>query len=211
MLTDASDKEFAELFGAIRADSLAEAPEEAVEEALFDGASWTFFNDPGLVARIDATDEDGDGNVMEVLPPVGNPDYSPLKRINWLGKVVTVNVPFIEWGDGPGQQLIIDQGGCDPLIRSNPPSPFFVGNGPTNGANCSTEEPLDRYKGGQVVALDLEAMTVTMKLHKATFDHPAKIPYYTVFDASKPPPQVSWGSFMHLSWATWADWGTTKP
>ncbi len=31
-------------------------------------------------------------------------------------------------------------------------------------------------------------MTVTMKLHKATFDHPDKIPYYTVFEASKAPP-----------------------
>ena len=50
------------------------------------------------------------------------------------------------------------------------------------------EAPLDRYKGGQVVDLDLVQMTVTMKLHQATFDHPDVIPYYTVFDASKAPP-----------------------
>ncbi len=180
VITDASDADFAEMFGTIRADALAEAPDAAIETAIFDNGSWTFFEDPGLVARLDGSDG---------LPPVGNPNYSPLKRITWKGKVVTVNVPFIKWGDGPGQQLLIDdEVGCDPLIRSNPPSPFFVGNGPTNGADCSGEAPLDRYKGGQVVALDLDAMTVTMKLHKATFDHPDKIPYYTVFDASKPPP-----------------------
>lgn len=101
---------------------------------------------------------------------------------------MTVNVPFVKWGDDPGQELLIDQGGCDPLIRSNQPSPFFVGDGPTNGADCTGEAPLDRYKGGQAVAIDLDAMTITMKLHKATFDHPDKIPYYTVFEASKAPP-----------------------
>ncbi len=181
VITDASDSDFAEMFGTIRADSLAEAPDAAVETAVFDDGSWTFFEDPGLVVRFDP-------NTGEALPPVANPNYSPLKRIEWEGELVTVNVPFVKWGDQPGQQLLIDQGGCDPLIRRNPPSPFFVGNGPTNGADCSNEAPLDRYKGGQVVALDLDAMTVTMKLHKATFDHPDVIPYYTVFDASKAPP-----------------------
>ncbi len=180
VITDASDKDFAETFGAIRADSLEEAPDAAVESASFNNGSWTFFEDPGLVARLSSTGE--------ALPPVANPNYSPLKRIEWNGRTVTINVPFVKWGDGPGQQLLIDQGTCDPLIRSNPPSPFFVGDGPTNGADCSNEGPLDRYKGGQVVDLDLDAMTVTMKLHKATFDHPDKIPYYTVFDASKAPP-----------------------
>lgn len=179
VITDASDKAFAEMFGAVRADSLQQAPDAAVETALFDDGEWTFFNDPGLVARFDGS---------EVEPPIANPEYSPLKRFEWNGKTVTVNVPFVKWGDLPGQQLLIDQGGCDPLIRSNPPSPFFVGDGPTNGADCSNEEPLDRYKGGQVVALDLVGMTVTMKLHKATFDHPDVVPYYTVFDASKAPP-----------------------
>jgi len=118
-------------------------------------------------------------------------------RFEWNGKIVTANVPFIKWGDGPGQQLIVDHGGCDPLIRSNPPSPFFVGDGPTNGADCSNEAPLDRYKGGQAIDIDLGAMTVTMKLHKATFRHPDKIPYYTVFEASKPPP----AGFMGVIWA----------
>ena len=183
VVADASDKDFAEMFGTIRADSLEEAPDAAVEAAIFDRGEWTFFNDPGLVARFEGGEAKG---------PVANPDYSPLKRIIWDGEVVTVNAPFVKWGDGPGQQLLVDRGGCDPLIRSNPPSSFFVGDGPTNGADCSNEEPLDRYKGGQAVDIDLDAMTVTMKLHKATFDHPDKIPYYTVFDASKPPP----GGFM---------------
>ena len=56
------------------------------------------------------------------------------------------------------------------------------------------EGPMDRYTGGQAVDLDVDegcdpdCGTVTMKLHKATFDHPDVIPYYTVFDASKAPP-----------------------
>ncbi|MFQ5707436.1 MAG: T9SS type A sorting domain-containing protein [bacterium] len=191
VLSDASDKDFAEMFGIIRSDALEEAPQEAVEDALFENGVWTFFEDPGLVARLDLNDEDGDGDVTEVLPPVANPNYSPLKRLNWNGKTVTVNVPFVKWGDEPGQELLVDHGSIDPLIRSNPPSPFFVGNGPKDGApaeQVTNEAALDRYKGGQVVALDLEAMTVTMKLHRATFDHPDVIPYYTVFDASKAPP-----------------------
>ena len=188
VIADASDKDFAEMFGTVRADSLEEAPDEAVEPAFFDGDDWYFMEDPGRVVRVDVDDEDGDGDTTEVLPPVGNVDYSPLKRIIWGSKEITVNVPFVKWGDGPGQQLLVDQGGCDPLIRSNPPSPFFVGNGPTNGGDCSVEDANDRYKGGQALEIDLVAMTVTMKLHKATFSHPDKIPYYTVFDASKNPP-----------------------
>ncbi len=194
VITDASDKDFAEMFSTVRADSLEETPDAAVETALFDGENWTFYNLPEPVAYFDEHD-----NVIS--PTMGNSEYSPLKRFEWNGKTITANVPFVKWGDGPGQQLLEDMGGCDPLIRSNPPSPFFVGNGPTNGADCSVEDPLDRYKGGQVVSpdgmspgIDLTPTegfpfgSVTMKLHKATFDHPDKIPYYTVFDASKLPP-----------------------
>ena len=169
------------MFGTIRADSLEEAPEAAVERAVFEDGKWTFYEDPGTVAYFDAW-------TQEVVAPVANANYSPLKRFEWNGETVTANVPFVWWGYEPGQQLLVDSGGCDPLIRSNPPSPFFVGGGPANGAPCEGEGPLDRYKGGQVIELDLVAMTVTMKLHKATFDHPDKVPYYTVFDASKAPP-----------------------
>lgn len=188
VIMDASDKDFAEMVGAIRADSLEEAPAAAVEAAEFIDGNWTFFNTAGRVTRVDTEDEDGDGDTTEILPPLGNPDYSPLKRFMWDGEEVTINAPFIKWGDGPGEQLLVDEGGCDPLIRRNPPSPFFVGNGPTNGADCTDETADDRYKGGQVVGLDIEAMTVTFKLHKATFDHPDDVPYYIVADASKGPP-----------------------
>ncbi|MFQ5780976.1 MAG: hypothetical protein ACE5HN_09375, partial [Nitrospiria bacterium] len=144
------------------------------------GVNWTFAHDPGVVAH-----DDGAGGV---IPPSGNPDYSPLKRFTWNGELITINAPFVVWGSGPGQRLIVDTGGCDPLIRSNPPSPFFVGNGPTNGADCSVEtDPLVRYKGGQALAIDDVGMTVTMKLHKGTFRE-NKLPYYTVFDATKKPP-----------------------
>ena len=165
--------------GTIRADSLDEAPAAAVESATFIDGVWTFQEDPGLVARMVS------GNAVG---PVPNPDYSPLKRFMWDGELVTANLPIIKWGDGPGQQLITDEGGCNDLFRSNPPSPFFVGGGPRDGGTCVGQSALDRYKGGQVLDLDLNEMTVTMKLHKATFDHPDDIPYYTVFEASKGPP-----------------------
>ena len=179
VIADASDKDFAEEFGTIRADSLDEAPAAAVESATFIDGVWTFQEDPGLVARFVS------GNAVG---PVANPDYSPLKRFMWDGELVTANLPIIKWGDGPGQKLITDHGGCNPLFRSNPPSPFFVGDGPRDGGECIGQTALDRYKGAQVLDLDLDAMTVTMKLHRATFDHPDDIPYYTVFEASKGPP-----------------------
>ena len=188
VLSDVSDDDFASQYGGIPSDALSEAPEAAVEHATFDDGVWTFFEDAGLVCRFD-----DDGNV---LPPLANPNYSPLKRFEWNGETVTANVPFIKWGDGPGQKILVDEGGCDPLVRSNPPSPFFVGGGPANGADCSTEGPLDRYKGGQAVDINLDAMTVTMKLHKATFRHPDKVPYYTVFEASKAPPAGFGGTIV---------------
>ena len=184
IIADASDKDFADMFGTIRADSLSEAPDAAVETAIFDNGEWTFFEDPGLVCRRDEV-------TGAALPPVANPNYSPLKRIQWNGKTVTVNVPFIKWGDGAGQQLVIDPGGIDSIMRKNPPSPFFVGGGPSDGApeeQVMGEAARDRYKGGQLVDLDLNAMTVTIKLHRGTYDHPGKIPYYTQLEASKAPP-----------------------
>lgn len=185
IITDASNGHFADFVGAAKSAVLADAADNATEIANFDeGAvidgkgTWTFFNDPGNVTHYNATGgvERGSGNL----------NYSPLKRIMWDGRLITVNAPFIKWGNASGQQLLIDQGGCDPLIRSNPPSPFFVGGGPKDGADCTNETALDRYKGGQVVALDLVNKTVTMKLHKATF-RPSTIPYYIVTDASKLP------------------------
>ena len=41
-------------------------------------------------------------------------------------------------GRRPGQKLITDHGGCNPLFRSNPPSPFFVGDGPRDGGEGAT-------------------------------------------------------------------------
>jgi len=73
VLSDASDKDFAEDHGIIRADSLEEAPNAAVEDATLtiDGSgneTWVFENDAGLVSR-----PDGSGGS---LPPQANPDYS---------------------------------------------------------------------------------------------------------------------------------------
>ena len=180
VISDASDDDFVDEFGGIRADSLEEAPDEAVEWITFyDDGTWVFCNDAGTVQD--------DGSVVE-----GNPDYSPLKRFEWNGKIVTANLPLVWWGPGPGQAMRIDEGGCDPNIRSNPPSPFFVGDGPLNAKAdppvCTGEAADQRYKGGQLLGLDLEKKTVTMKLHFAWRKFPDKLSHYTVFDASKKPP-----------------------
>ena len=178
VISDASDKKFARKFGAIRADSLEEADPDAIENAIFKGGKWTFFQSAGQVAHFDT--ESG-----RAVGPVANPEYSPLKRIRWRGKTVIVNVPFVSWGDGAGERMEVDSGGCDPLIRSNPPSPFFVGDGPPG---CYPEErPIDRYKGAQALDIDLEKRTVTMKLHVSSAKHNV-LSYYTVFEASKAPP-----------------------
>jgi hypothetical protein len=202
VLSDASDGEFAETFGGIRAPSLAETPVAALEDAVFENGQWTFFTHPGTVTHFDAN---GD-----VVPPVNNPDYSPLKRITWQGRTVIVNVPFVRWGDDPGEQIIVDQGGCSPLIRKNAPSPFFVGGGPFDGGDCTNEGPLDRYKGGQAVNIDLVNLTVTMKLHKSWYSWPGKLPHYTVFEHSKAPPAGFTGTIWAPKLANVGRFGTGK-
>jgi len=178
--SDADSDDICDEFGAKRAQILREVPDSAVNEVYLDQGVWHFPEDPGFTARF--------GFAGVVLPPVSNPQYSPLKRfLDEDGDVVTANMPMVVWGTEPGQSLIIDTGGCDPLIRANPPSPFFIGGGPANGGDCQEENPQDRYKGGQVLDIDLEAQTVTMKLHKAIFAN-KKVPYYIVFEASKAPP-----------------------
>ncbi|MGE4619731.1 MAG: hypothetical protein AAEJ04_07995 [Planctomycetota bacterium] len=188
VISDASDKSFCEEFGGSRASALEDAPDSAVNDAYLEDGVWHFPEDAGLTTRFSSSG-------TTVLSPVANPDYSPLKRFVWDGEEVTANMPLVVWGTEPGQRLLIDQGGCDPLIRSNPPSPFFVGGGPA-GANCSEETPYMRYKGGQALAIDLVSETVTMKLHKATYKR-GVIPYYTVFEASKAPP----AGFMGVPYA----------
>lgn len=177
VVSDASDKDFVEEFGGVRADSLEEAPDDAVEFITFDGENFVFCNDAGLTVT-------GAGNAGA---PVANPNYSPLKRFEWEGETVTANLPLVWWGPNPGQSMVVDPGGCDPRIRSNAPSPFHLGNGPFDGADCSVEDPKQRYKGGQLLDLDLVNKTVTMKLHFAWRRFPEKASHYTVFDASKGP------------------------
>ncbi len=75
------------MFGAVRADALEGAPDAAVETAVFDGGAWTFDNDPGPVARYDAS-----GNAPL---PVADPDYPPFKRIEVDGEIITINASFI--------------------------------------------------------------------------------------------------------------------
>ncbi len=178
VISDASDKKFARRFGAIRADSLEEAADAAIEDAIFKDGEWTFFQGAGRVAHFNPVSG-------QVVGPIANPEYSPLKRIRWRGKTVIVNLPFVRWGDGPGQQILEDAGGCDPLIRRNPPSPMFVGDGPPG---CHPgENPISRYKGAQALEVDLKNLTVTMKLHVSSARHNV-LSYYTVFEASKGPP-----------------------
>lgn len=190
IISDASDKDFADAFGAIRADELDDAPDSSVNVVFLDENTglWHFPEDAGYTSRF------GGGDPM---PPVANEAYSPIKRFLYQDEIVTANMPLVVWGTQAGQSLLIDQGGCDDLVRSNPPSPFFVGGGPgNNGVDCAFEYPLYRYKGGQALAIDLDAGTVTMKLHKGTFA-PSNVPYYTVFEASKAPP----AGYMGVPWA----------
>jgi hypothetical protein len=190
VISDASDKDFADEFGAIRADELDDAPDSSVNDIFLDENTglWHFPEDAGYTSRFD-----GDVPML----PVANEAYSPIKRFLYQDEIVTANMPLVVWGTQAGQSLLIDKGGCDDLVRSNPPSPFFLGGGPgNNGLDCTFEYPLDRYKGGQAIAIDLDAGTVTMKLHKATFA-PSKVPYYTVFEASKAPP----AGYMGVPWA----------
>ncbi|MBX2802152.1 MAG: hypothetical protein KTR31_31010 [Myxococcales bacterium] len=179
IVSDASDDDLADDFGAIHAPELQDAPDAVRELAQLDDGAFVFDHDPGLVAHLDA--------LGGLVAPVANPEYSPIKEFTWDGDTVLANINFVWWGNEPGQQLLIDEGGCDPLIRSNPPSPLFVGFGPTDGADCTDEAALDRYKGGQVVDIDLFGMTVTFKLHEATYDYPDDVPYYIVTEASKGP------------------------
>lgn len=193
VITDASNRDFAERFGAVYSGILGTSSLDAVEQASFrdngqDG-KWTFFSDPGRVSRKVGG---------QVRPPVGNDEYSPIKQITYdpdgpggePSTQVLVNASFIKWGDGPGQTLLIDKGGCDELIRRNPPSELFEGNGPAGCENDPVDNPLARYKGGQVTALDITERggTVTMKLHKGTFrvdaGHHA---YYMTFESSTAP------------------------
>jgi hypothetical protein len=182
VLSDASDKDFCREYGCIRADSLADVPEAVIEEASFDEATqeWVFLHGAGYVTR---SSPDG-----HLTPPVANPDYSPLKRITWQGKQIIVNVPFVKWGEEPGQTMLVDRGGCDPLIRAHQPNPFLLLQGREGGPpGCvDGEDPLMRYKGAQATEIDLESMTVTMKLHES-FHSESKFPHYVVWDASKGP------------------------
>lgn len=196
VLSEASDQEFAREFGIIHAARLANVDSAGVEDGttVTELGQWTFPQHPGKVVHRNAADEPS--------PLEENKDYSPLKRIRWKGRELIVNIPFVKWGDEPGQQLLIDQGGCDPLIRRSPPSRFRVGEeaaiggGPAGCERTEDSEPLRRYRGGQVLELRIakdECPTiapwepcgwVTMKLHRTV--HRADVyPYLTLFSASE--------------------------
>lgn len=203
VLSDASDKEFCRKYGCIRSDAMADTPEAALEDAEFKNGEWTFHNDAGLTSR--------PGGPDGVRVPVPNPNYSPFKRIRWRGKTVIVNVPFIRWGNAPGQEMVIDYGGCDPLFRSHQPNPFMIP-GPNQGGppGCTDDEQaIERYKGGQVLDIDLENLTVTMKLHNSTFKE-GEFVHYVVFDASKGPAAGFMGAVFAPKFANIGRRGTTK-
>ena len=206
VLSDTSDEEFAEEEGTIFAHSLAEAPDSVIEEASFDNGRWVFNELPGTTTHFDP-------DTGELVTPVANTEYSPLKRITWRDREIIVNVPFIVWGDGPGEALLVDRGGCDPLIRRNSPSPFFVGDGP---GGCTPDQPaMDRYEGGQVFSIDIkrncdkridtrQCATVTMKAQIA-IHRKDLFSYYTVFDATKAPPAGFMGVIHAPKMATLSD------
>lgn len=191
VLMEASDQEFAHEFGITHASRLRDLSRAGVEEGttLNSERGWLFAQDPGRVAHSDASGQ--------VNSTVANPDYSPLKRLTWNQREVIVNIPFVKWGDGPGQTLIIDKGGCDPLIRQSPPDRVRASEGSeVGGEGCEQQDPLKRYRGGQVLDLQIRddqcpgtppwkpCGWVTMKLHQAVYREDI-YPYITVFAASE--------------------------
>jgi hypothetical protein len=188
VLSEASDADFAALFGAQHAPLLAHVPAGVVDDNVTllhdhvdaDRLTGFVFNaDPGVLPRFITLP----GGELSSLPGVPNDKYSPVKRFTWRGRTVTVNAPMVWWGERDGQQLLVDRGGCDGRIRSAPPSDQqWRGFGP---AGCRPEHrPQDRFGGGQVLNLDLERYTVQMKLHQAAVTSREQLPYFTVFDAS---------------------------
>jgi hypothetical protein len=160
---------------------------------------WTFGRMPASVATFGPNFPD-DPN--DINPPGNSGDYSPFKKITWEGRDVIINAPFYKWGDDPGQQLIVDQGGCDPLIRSNVSSRFRFWGGPPG---CS-DDPADRnlpgelHQGGQSLGIFFTPDEATCALEADTTecaraDHKLHMgvhrrdlfPYYMSFEASKPP------------------------
>lgn len=195
VLSEASDREFAQEFGVMHSIRLGDVNPDGLDQGseLTGDGQWVFARDPGLVMHTDA-----EGKLKPLEP---NQDYSPLQQITWRDRQVIVNVPMVKWGDGPGQQLIIDHGGCDPLIRRGPPSRLRVGGTPDAGGGpegCERQgkNPLSRYRGGQALEIQIlndECQTarpwkpcgwVTMKLHQ-TIHRGDVHPYLTVFSASE--------------------------
>ncbi|MFQ5673024.1 MAG: hypothetical protein ACE5G9_08010 [Nitrospinales bacterium] len=162
------------------------------------------FNELGLV--INANGCVAERVLINALPAKGPfgvtgpmaSNFSPLKRLRWNGKDVTVNVSYVQWGDKPNQRLIVDKGGCDPLIRKNPPNPFSLyGGGPTMSGECYNETWADRYKGGQTLEINIDSQgpiaasagvptpNVVKKLQQGSYMTDGDHPYYIPWEMSK--------------------------
>lgn len=192
VLSDSSDQDFAREFGVMYSGRLAEVNNSGVEDGttLSRGGNWVFKQHPGLLPH---RDENG-----QIRPGKSNSDYSSLKRIRWKNRDIIINAPFVKWGDQPGQQLIIDHGGCNPLIRRAPPNRFrlgseaHIGGGPVG---CEQEQALDRYLGGQALEITINndkcpsaapwtpCGWVTMKL-QPTVHREDISPYLSIFNVS---------------------------
>ena len=144
VISDASDREFAEEFNATWAPGLdfgLKNLNDGVENYLDDRQfgydertdQWRFKWHPGHVAT-------GDPAILGASGPGGawgTQQYAPLKVIRWKGRTVVVNAPFISWGDpAKGHQLVVDsfegQGnGCFENIRAAMPlQPYHSGTDP---------------------------------------------------------------------------------
>jgi len=112
--------------------------------------------------------------------------YTPLKRFTFEQRTVTCNMPFFQWGLGPGQQMVTDAGGCDPNILD--------GSGNWNGpTGCQTYPlPLQRSGGGQVLdsvttrqsGATLLPLSFTVKIQRAIRNNDGIRPYFAIFDAT---------------------------
>lgn len=233
VLSDISDKELAEEYGVLHGRTLPDAFDEGVEDgSTFSDGEWVFQEDPGRMVYEAPRDSEGnctpadpDAPSGTALNPIQDPDntwdshcivrssanqeYSPLKRVDYEGRTVWVNAPFIQWGPHEAERIKVDTGGCRKDIRMSRPNPFYVGMGP---GGCESDVPIagkpigfERYRGGQATSLEIPAAcfeadaanpcpgaSVTMKLHKGQHREDVH-PYYTVFEASKTPAAESMG------------------
>jgi len=185
VLLECNDQEFAAKFGARYEPNLPtsiassavwwEEPEadeagnylpDVVTNAL---NSFTFSDIPGAVG------------VKGAEP---NPLYTPFKLFSFESRYVVCNMPFVAWGTGEGQQLVIQTSTCNDQIRLDlglSDANTSMGGPP----GCEDQDlPLQLFAGAQVISVANNQVTV--KIHRAIGTDNSTYYYFTIWDSSDP-------------------------